>query len=144
MVGCLKIFTLMMKIYFEIGNLDRRRLLSFHACDFFLLGCVSFCHIMLEWLWWSFYASCCATEFKIYHYYVCSFSFSLRVMKHRQRATTLATQLFPFCITTDIVSWWRLVESSMKATCYYLYFYDIIRIFDVKRLYNETMYTLSF
>lgn len=116
----------------------------FMPVTFFLLGCVSFCHIMLEWLWWSFYASCCATEFKIYHYYVCSFSFSLRVMKHRQRATTLATQLFPFCITTDIVSWWRLVESSMKATCYYLYFYDIIRIFDVKRLYNETMYTLSF
>ena len=38
MVGCLKIFTLIMKIYYEIGNLDRRRLLSFHACDFFSTG----------------------------------------------------------------------------------------------------------
>ena len=103
------------------GTLTAAGFCLFVPVALFLLGCVSFCHILLSWLLrWSFYASCCATEPS--NMCSCSRSFSFSVnqstssIEQTEEGDDPCNLTFPFYITTDLLTWWRRAVSSMKAT----------------------------
>ena len=128
------------EIYYEIwGTLTAAGFCLFMPVALFLLGCVSFCHILCKELV-KMVLLCvllCNWALNIFTSTFFLFLFT-RVSKRTDRTEgdDPCNLTFPFCITSDLLTWWRRAISSMKAIVSFVF----LRFIDIKECKMSSMH----